>query len=112
MADAEARPKNGRDDSLPAVDMPTDIHTVALATIAAVGVILLLHYARTLLIPIVIGILLSYVLGPAVTSLARRGIPRFIGAAIVLALLCGGAATAVYTLSDEALAIVESVPDA
>jgi predicted PurR-regulated permease PerM len=111
MADAEARPSQERNGSPPLVEMP-DLQSVALAIIALVGVILLLHYARLLLIPIVIGILLSYVLSPAVTSIAKRGIPRFVGAGLVLALLCGGVGVAAYTLSDEALAIVESVPDA
>jgi len=92
--------------------MPGDVRTIAAATVAIVGIVLLLQYARMLLIPIVIGILLSYVLSPAVTSLAKRSIPRFIGAALVLGLLVGGLGVAVYTLSDEALAIVESVPDA
>lgn len=112
MADPEARPSTAQDDSPPAVEIPTDLQTIALATLGLVGVILLLQYARMLLIPIVIGILLSYVFGPAVTSMAKHGVPRFVGAAVVLALLCGGVGTAVYTLSDEVLAIVESVPDA
>jgi predicted PurR-regulated permease PerM len=113
MADAEPHPSDRREESEPpALDMAADIRTVALATIAVVGLVLLLHYARMLLIPIVIGILLSYVLGPAVTSMRKWWIPRFIGAGIVLALLCGAVGVAVYTLSDEALAIVESVPDA
>jgi predicted PurR-regulated permease PerM len=113
MADAEARPSRHTERSEPPiVDMPGDVRTLALATMAIAATILLLHYARMFLIPIVIGILLSYVLTPAVTSLAKRSIPRFIGAAVVLALLCGGIGVGVYTLSDEALAIVESVPDA
>ena len=113
MADSEPRPADQRSEPKepPSVDMP-DVRTLALVTITMVGVILLLHYARMLLIPIVIAILLSYVLGPAVTSMAKRRIPRFIGAGVVLMLLCGGVGVAVYTLSDEALAIVESVPDA
>lgn len=113
MADAEARPSPKAERSEPPlVDMPGDVRTLALVTITIAALILLLHYARMLLIPIVIGILLSYVLSPAVTSMAKRSIPRFIGAAIVLALLCGGVGVGVYTLSDEALAIVESVPEA
>jgi predicted PurR-regulated permease PerM len=115
MADAEARPsrdsERDREGQVPVVEMP-DVRTIALATLALVSLIVLLHYARMLLIPIVFGILLSYVFGPAVTSMARHHIPRFVGAAIVLALLCGGVGAGVYTLSDEALAIVESVPDA
>ncbi len=112
MPDVEARPTPEADAPAPVVDLTTDLRSVVLVVFALAGVILLLHYARLLLIPIVIGILLSYVLGPAVTSIAKRGIPRFIGAGVVLTLLCGGIGVAAYTLSDEALAIVESLPDA
>jgi predicted PurR-regulated permease PerM len=113
MADAEARPslRTEPPKDPPTIDM-ANVRTLALATITIIGTVLMLHYARLLLIPIVIAILLSYVLSPAVTSIAKRKIPRFIGSAIVLGLLCGGMGVAVYTLSDEALAIVESVPDA
>jgi predicted PurR-regulated permease PerM len=112
MADAEPRPSARSDPKeQPTIDL-ADIQTFALATIAIIATVLMLHYARMVLIPIVIAILLSYVLGPAVTSMASWWIPRFIGSGIVLAILCGGVGVAVYTLSDEALAIVESVPDA
>ena len=110
MADAEARPHDAEKQIV--TDMPVDLRTLALATLAAIAVVLLLRYARQLLIPIVVAILVSYVLGPIVTSLARWKIPRFIGAAVVLALLCGGLGVGVYTLSDEVIAIVEAVPDA
>jgi predicted PurR-regulated permease PerM len=112
MADAEPEPSERRDDPAPVAEISTDVGTIALVVIAIVGTVLLLHYARILLIPIVVGILLSYVLGPAVTSMARHHIPRFAGAAIVLSLLVGGVGLAGYTMSDDALAIVESVPDA
>lgn len=92
--------------------MPTDPQTLALSVLALIGIVLVLQYARQLLIPIVVGILVSYVLAPAVTSLAKRGIPRFIGSAVVLALLCGSIATGIYFLSGQAVAIVESVPEA
>jgi predicted PurR-regulated permease PerM len=112
MADAEPEPSERRDDPAPVAEISTDVGTIALVVIAIVGTVLLLHYARILLIPIVVGILLSYVLAPAVTSMARHHIPRFAGAAIVLSLLVGGVGLAGYTMSDDALAIVESVPDA
>ena len=83
-----------------------------MAVLALLGLILLLQYARMLLIPIVVAVLVSYVLGPAVNSLAKRKVPRFIGAAVVLSLVTGSLALGAYTLTDEAIAIVESVPDA
>ena len=60
----------------------TDVSSVAFTIVAVVTVILTLQYAQPVLIPIVIGILLSYVLGPMVDSLARHGVSRWIGAVI------------------------------
>lgn len=94
------------------MSMTGSARTVALATLAVVAVILMLQYARQLLIPIVIGILVSYVLNPVVTSIAKRHVPRFIAAALVLALVCGSLGGGVYFLSYQAVAIAESVPEA
>jgi predicted PurR-regulated permease PerM len=57
-------------------------------------------------------VLISYALSPLVALLARRGITRAIGAAIAVALLVGSLGVGAYTLSDEAMAIVASVPEA
>lgn len=92
--------------------MPANTRTLALAILAGIAVIFLLQYARLVLIPIVIAVLISYVLGPGVTSLANRHVPRFIGAAVMLALLCGAVGTGVYFLTSQAVAIIESVPEA
>jgi predicted PurR-regulated permease PerM len=92
--------------------MLDDPKSLALAVLAVIALILLLHYARAVLIPIVVAVLLSYVLGPAVTSMARIGLPRVIGSAVALAFLCGALGLGAYTLADEAMAIVESVPEA
>jgi predicted PurR-regulated permease PerM len=91
---------------------PDDVQGVTLIVIAIMGAVLLLQHGRSVLIPVVIGVLISYVLGPAVTSLASRGLPRALGSFIAIALLCGAIGLGVYTLTDEAMAIVESVPPA
>jgi predicted PurR-regulated permease PerM len=49
---------------------------------------------------------------PLVGSLARLRIPRAVGAAIALLLVIGGVGLGVYTLSDDAMAIVADVPQA
>ena len=95
-------------------EMGSDVDAirVALIVLAVLGTILMLQFAQPVLIPTVVAILISYVLGPAVTSMARHGVPRMAGAVLMLMLLCGGLGLGVYTLTDEALAIVESVPTA
>jgi predicted PurR-regulated permease PerM len=94
------------------IRMPVDIRSAAITTIAALGTILMLQYAQPVLIPIVIGVLLSYVLGPAVASMARHGIPRALGAFLVIAALCGGLGFGAYSLSDEAVDIIDDLPRA
>jgi predicted PurR-regulated permease PerM len=61
--------------------------TVSAAILAALGLIFVLHWARGLLVPLVVGILLSYVLEPPVATLAAWGVPRGIGACAVVALM-------------------------
>ncbi len=94
------------------IRMPVDIRSAAITTIAALGAILMLQYAHSVLIPVVVGVLLSYVLGPAVASMARHGIPRALGAFLVIAALCGGAGYGAYSLSDEAVDIIDDLPRA
>lgn len=115
-------PEKTTDDTVPgssgleatreSVGFEVDAIRVSLLVLAALATVLMLQYAQPVLIPVVVGILISYVLEPAVASMARHGIPRLVGAFLAIALLCGGIGFAVYTLTDEALAIVETVPAA
>jgi predicted PurR-regulated permease PerM len=96
--------------AIEAVGSDVDVIRVALLVLAALATILMLQYARAVLIPLVLAILISYVLEPGVASMARHRIPRVFGSFLVLALLCGGIGLGVYTLTDEAVAIVDNVP--
>jgi len=88
------------------------VRNLALTVMAALGVILVLQYAQSVLVPIVIGVLISYGLAPFVSALARLGIPRAIGAGIAVILLVGGIGLGIYTLTDQAMAIVTDIPAA
>jgi predicted PurR-regulated permease PerM len=94
------------------VDVADDYRELAVVVLAVIATILMLQFAQPVLIPVVVAVLISYVLGPAVTSMHKHGVPRFLGSFLVIALLCGGIGVAVYTLTDEALAIVDNVPRA
>lgn len=94
------------------IRMPVDIRSITLSVIAVLGGILMLQYAKPVFIPVILGTLISYVLGPAVTSMAKHGIPRMIGAFLVIAALCGTMGYGVYALSDEAVDIIDDVPQA
>jgi predicted PurR-regulated permease PerM len=90
--------------------VPVDIRSLALSIIATLSLILMLQYAESVLIPVTLGVLISYALAPMVNSLARAHIPRAVGAAVAVAVLVGGLGLGVYTLSDEAMSIVGNVP--
>jgi predicted PurR-regulated permease PerM len=94
------------------IRMPVDVRSLALTAVAVLAVILALRWAEPVLIPIVLAVLISYVLGPAVRSMAKRGIPRALGAFIIIAAVCGGIGYGVYALSDEAVAIIDDLPRA
>ena len=94
------------------IRMPVDVRSLSLSIIGGLALLLAMQYAQSVLIPIVLGLLLSYALSPLVGALERYHLPRFAGAAIAVSLLVGGLGLGVYTLSDEATAIVGTIPEA
>ena len=100
--------------SAPAEERPPiiKVRNLAVTVLAVLGVVLVLQYAQSVLVPIVIGILVSYGLAPFVGGLQRLRIPRAIGAGVAVTLLVAGLGLGAYTLSDQAMSIVSSVPQA
>lgn len=94
------------------IRMPVDVRSLGLTTLAVLAVILVLQYAQPFLIPVVLGVLISYVLGPGVTSMERHGVPRVLGAFLVIAALCGTLGYGAYSLTDEAVDIIDDLPKA
>ena len=92
------------------IHMPVDVRSLSITTIAVLATILMLQYARPVLIPVVLAVLISYVLAPAVTSLARHHVPRVIGAFVIIAILCSALAFGAYTLTDDAVRIIDDLP--
>ena len=95
-----------------AVRMPVDIRSVSLTVLAAIAVVLMLQYAQAMVIPIVLGLLFSYALDPIVSAMAKRKIPRSVGAALLLIVLVGAGGWLLYGLQTQASAIVEQLPQA
>jgi predicted PurR-regulated permease PerM len=92
-------------------DAQVDFVSIALATLAVLAAVSAAYFARGFLIPLVVGLLLSYALEPAVASLARHRIPRAFGAAVVLILLSVGIGWTVFELRDEAAQALSDAPD-
>jgi predicted PurR-regulated permease PerM len=98
--------------SLPAVRVQTDVHNLALTVLAVLAAIFVLHWARAFFIPLMLGVMISYAFSPIVNRMQKWRIPRAIGAAVLLAGIVGGTGSLVYSLSDEAAQLIETLPDA
>jgi predicted PurR-regulated permease PerM len=98
--------------SPPAVRVPVDAHSLALTVLTVLAVIFVLHWARAFFIPLMLGIMISYAISPLVNRMQKWRIPRAIGAAVLLIGIVGGTGSLVYSLSDEAVQLIETLPDA
>jgi len=77
-----------------------------------VAAIYLLRASAPLLIPIVVAFLVSYALEPVVAWMQRRHVPRPLGAALLVATLLALTGWGTYSLRDDAMQAIESLPDA
>jgi len=91
---------------------PVDMRSVSLAVLTVLAVIFALHWARAVFIPVMLGVMISYALSPPVNLMQKWHIPRAIGAALLLLAVVGGVGTAVFSLSDDAGELIETLPDA
>ena len=92
--------------------LPIDIRSAALTVLAGLAIVLVLQYAQAMIIPIVLGVLISYALEPIVARLVRWHLPRPLAAAIVLLALVAATGWMLYGLRSQASAIVEQLPQA
>jgi predicted PurR-regulated permease PerM len=95
-----------------AVDrFPVVVRSVALVVVAVCAVLWLLDWAAEVFIPVLLGLMFSYALTPVVDRLQAWHIPRVIGATVLLASIIGGTVATMYSIEDDANAMIESLPD-
>lgn len=92
--------------------IPTEAHNVPLILLTVFAVIFILDWAQTVFIPLMLGVILSYALSPLVNQMGRWRIPRAVGAASVLLLIVGGVGSLAYSLQDETVSMIQTLPDA
>ena len=94
------------------LQMPIDVRSTSTVVIASLLSLVALRWAAEIVIPVLMGLLFSYALTPLVDRLVRTGVPRALGAAVVMIALVGGLAWTTWSLSDQANNLIESLPDA
>ena len=92
--------------------MPVDIRSMSLVVLAIFASLFVLHWAKAVFIPVMLGILFSYALSPIVNWMERWRIPRWLSAAVLLLAILGGTSATVWSLRDEATRLVRSLPTA
>ena len=90
--------------------MPVDIRSVSLAVIAAMASVFMLRWASAVFIPLMVGLLFSYALSPVVNWLQQRHVPRVLSAGVLILSILGGVGATVFSLSDDASNLVETLP--
>jgi predicted PurR-regulated permease PerM len=92
---------------------PRDLrYLIPLWGLAIVAFLFFLQAAASLLIPVVLGFLISSALEPVVAWLARHRLPRTAGTCLSLVTLLGLTGWGGYSLRDEALQAIDSLPAA
>ena len=91
--------------------MPVDIRNASLALLAALAGLYTLSWAKAVFIPLLLGLMASYALSPVVDRLERWRIPRVLASALLLVAIVGGLGWTAYALSDDANALIESLPE-
>jgi predicted PurR-regulated permease PerM len=85
---------------------------LATGVLALLAVVAALYLARGFFVPLLIGILASYALHPLVDWLQACRVPRSVGAVLVLATVVGSLSWIGSSMSDDANALIEKLPEA
>ena len=95
-----------------APSVPVHVRNVALVVLAVIACIGVLHWAASVIVPLLLGIVFSYALTPVVNRLASWRLPRPLAAAVLMVTILGGTGALAWTLSDDAMLLVQSLPEA
>lgn len=92
---------------------PTQVSSPAtLKLLGMLAVVGALYFGQTFVVPVLLGVLISYALNPVVDTLTRWRLPRTLATTVVLLSVVGATGAAIYNLSDEATSALENVPTA
>ena len=96
--------------TLPATRTAVDARGLALGILAALAALFALSWAQGFVVPLLLGIVISYTLNPLVTWLEAIRIPRVAGTLIVMTSVIGGLALGTYSLRGQVQTIIEQLP--
>jgi predicted PurR-regulated permease PerM len=106
-------------DAPPAIPAPTvsnasvKVRGNAIVVLTLIAMVVFLHWAQAVVIPITFAVFLSYSLTPIVNWLQKRArLPKVVGAAATLTVIIGAVGFGLNSLQSEALDVLDIVPRA
>ena len=83
----------------------------SIVLLAVLASLYALSWARAIVVPVLLGLTFSYALTPAVNRLVRWHVPRSVASVLVLAFIVGGIGSVAWSISDDAVAMVDALPE-
>jgi len=106
-----ARDTHGEADT-PAVQLTGEIRNGPLLLLSVLATVFVLDWAQAVFIPLVLAVIISYALAPPLRLLGRLRVPQIVGASLLLTLIVGAGGSLAYSLRDEAVGMIETLPQA
>ena len=91
--------------------MPVDVRNLALAIIAVILSLYALQWAKAVVVPLLLGVMFSYALSPAIDRLEHWRLPRAAASGLVITAILFGLGGIVWGVSDDAEALIETLPE-
>lgn len=111
MKDADETQESGEAARI-LLHMPVDVRSISLVVLATLACVFMLHWARAVFIPLMVGVLFSYALSPVVNWMHGFCIPCGVSAAVLILGILTGLGAGAYSLRDDANSLVELLPKA
>jgi predicted PurR-regulated permease PerM len=86
--------------------------TMCLVFLSLVAAVFALRYARAILLPVVLSILIFYTLDPVVRWISGLGVPRTAACIVLMLILLGTSGSAIYFLRGQAEDLLKRLPEA
>src|SRR5690348_8564071 len=105
-------PADPEDPTHVLLHMPVQVRSVTLVVLAVILILATLRWASAFFIPLMLGFMLSYALSPIVDALHRMKVPRSVSAAVLIVGILGATGASIYSFSDDANQLIDSLPSA
>jgi len=110
LAERDTHARARRESSPAPAGFAIDVRSTSLTILAASAAVALLWWASAVFVPLLLSLLISHALEPAVALLERRRIPRGLGVFVVVICATAAVGYGVYALGEPASTFIDQMP--